>query len=201
MPTEITAICVYCGSSSGNSHKYVEAAQELGEALVKNGIALVYGGGDKGLMGIIARTVHEGGGNVVGIIPKAMTQFEGMLLVGNVTIVPDMHTRKKKMEENCNAFIALPGGFGTFEELFEAITWAQLNIHSKPIGVLNTNGFYDPLIALIDRSIESGFIKPSNRELIVVRDNVSDLLTALREFKMPEDAQYNLDWRQAKELA
>ncbi|KAI9106310.1 LOG family protein [Phlyctochytrium arcticum] len=198
---ELKSICVYCGSSLGKDPVYENAARELGSALVKEGISLVYGGGSKGLMGVIANSVHLAGGKVLGIMPETMSQFEGMAVVGEVIVVHDMHTRKQKMNEHSSAFIAMPGGFGTFEELFEIITWLQLNIHSKPIGILNVAGFYDPLVTMIDKAIDSEFIRESNRGLIVVRSEVGELIQAMKEYEIPEGAQYNLSWEAAKDLA
>ncbi|KAJ3151205.1 hypothetical protein HDU86_006196 [Geranomyces michiganensis] len=168
-----TTICVFCGSSPGTNPLYAQAAQELGKAIAARGLGLVYGGGTHGLMGAVAEAAHGAGAKVVGFIPEAMTQFEGLLPVGEMHLVKDMHERKASMEKAAGAFVALPGGYGTLEETFEMLTWSQLAIHRKPIGVLNTAGFYDSLLALLDRAVQDGFIKPQARQLLVVRDTIS----------------------------
>ncbi|TPX55299.1 hypothetical protein PhCBS80983_g05439 [Powellomyces hirtus] len=198
MPAErLKAVCVFCGSSAGKNEAYVRAATELGTALVENGLELVYGGGNRGLMGAVAASVAERGGVVTGFIPETMTQFEGLQTVGTVHFVPTMHARKAAMAEASGAFVALPGGFGTFEELLEMVTWSQLRLHDKPVAILNTLGFYDPFLALLDRAVEDGFIAPVNRGLLIVKDNVPDLLAAIIDYTRPENAGYDLDWSKA----
>ncbi|KAJ3329161.1 hypothetical protein HDU76_008503 [Blyttiomyces sp. JEL0837] len=144
-------------------------------------------------MGTIASAVSEQGGTVRGVIPQAMTTIEGIAMVGETTFVKSMHERKALMSELSDAFIALPGGYGTFEELLEMTTWSQLSIHAKPIGVLNINGFYDPLIQQIDLGIQEGFIRPQNRDLIVFKSDVVELLDALENFKLPP-GRYEIPW-------
>jgi len=163
----------------------------MGECLVQRGITLVYGGGQVGLMGVLADAVLESGGTVVGVIPKPLATKE--LLHPRATqmhVVPGMHARKAKMVELSDAFVALPGGYGTFEELLETITWAQLGIHAKPAGVLNVAGFFDPLVALIERAIEHDFIKPNNRELLVVESEPGQLIDRLERHELPPARQW-----------
>src|SRR5215510_2640889 len=173
-------ICVFCGSSTGFNPVYQEAAQTLGVALVRSGIGLVYGGGNVGLMGTIADAVMKGGGQVTGVIPEALVERE--LAHGDVTeliVVRSMHERKAKMAELSNAFIAMPGGYGTFEEFCEIITWAQLGLHRKPCGILNVAGYYDPLMALFDHAVAEGFLRPANRALVIQESDPGRLLDAL----------------------
>lgn len=154
--------------------------------LAQRGHGLVYGGGSVGLMGVVADAVLIGGGEVIGVIPEALATKE--LAHPNITImhvVPSMHARKARMAELSDAFIAMPGGFGTFEELFEVITWAQLGIHRKPIGLLNVAGYFDPLMELVEHAIAEGFIKPEHRQLIVVCDQPATLLDNLAHHQMP----------------
>ncbi|KAI8821774.1 lysine decarboxylase-like protein [Fimicolochytrium jonesii] len=217
-PTELKTICVFCGSRPGTHPAYIADAKALGALMVAEGIGLVYGGGNMGLMGTVARAVHEAGGKVLGFMPRALTGVEGMAAIGEITVVNDMHTRKRLMAAHSSAFIALPGGYGTFEELFEVITWLQLGIHGKPVGVVNTNGYYDPLVAMISGAVREGFVGERARGLVVVGDTVGEVLKALRgtlfggrrvlrvwwemtdlfvgdaEFKIPEGATYPLDW-------
>ena len=151
-------LCVFCGSTTGNLSVYEQATRELGEQFVKQGIGLVYGGGNIGLMGIMAETVVKGGGEVIGIIPEALAEKElAFRDLADLRIVQTMHERKALMEQLSDGFIALPGGFGTLEEICEMITWAQLNIHTKPCGVLNIEGFYDALLSFMDHQVRQGF--------------------------------------------
>lgn len=160
-------VCVFCGSSTGINERYVDAARELGSALVHRGLGLVYGGVMTGLMGAIAETVMDGGGEVVGIIPKDMLSREiAKRDITDLRVVESMHERKQMMSGLSDAFVALPGGMGTFEELCEILTWAQLGIHHKPVGVINAAGYYDPLLALFDHAVTEGFIAPSHRMLL-----------------------------------
>lgn len=162
------SVCVYCGSKVGKHPEYRRAAQQLGELLAARELQLVYGGGQVGLMGVIADAVLSAGGTVVGVIPDKLATKE--LLhpgVQEMHVVRTMHERKAKMTELADAFIAMPGGYGTFDELFEAITWAQIGYHNKPIGLLNTAGYFDPLLQLIGHAIEEQFIAPRHAELVV----------------------------------
>ena len=179
-------ICVFCGSNFGQDTVYRQAATAMGQALVQGGWGLVYGGGSVGMMGVIADAVLGAGGNVIGVIPEKLAVVE-LLHTGvrDMRVVPTMHVRKALMAELSERFIALPGGYGTFEELFEVITWAQLGMHAKPIGILNTNGYFDALLEFIDRSIADGFIKPAHRGLFVVSADPEDLLQRLQNHQMP----------------
>lgn len=179
-------ICVYCGSSKGTRPEYETAAQEMGAELTRRGLGLVYGGGSVGLMGVLARTVHTGGGRVTGILPQALAPRElSGHPVGELEIVDTMHTRKARMADLADAFVAMPGGYGTLEELFEVVTWAQIGYHHKPIGLLNVAGFYDPLLAMIDHGIAEGFIRPSFRSLLVSAGSAKELLDRLSVHEMP----------------
>ncbi len=181
---KIKRICVFCGSSYGLSEKYKKAAISLGKILVKKNIELVYGGGDVGLMGTIANTVQEQGGNVIGIIPKHLADKEvAHKRLKDLRIVESMHERKALMEKLSDAFIAMPGGFGTIEEIFEAITWAQLRLHSKPCGFLNINGFYNKLFDFIMNTSNEGFIKKDCLKLMQIDNNPDNLITKLETYK------------------
>lgn len=173
-------VCVFCGSKVGLDERYRAAAVELGQLLVRSDIGLVYGGGSVGLMGVIADSVLHAGGEVVGVIPEALATEE--LLhprVLDMRVVPTMHARKALMAELSDAFIALPGGFGTFEEFFEVVTWSQLKLHRKLTGLLNVAGYYDPLVRLVDHAVQEGFIKAKHRDLLVVEERVEILLDRL----------------------
>ena len=180
-------ICVFCGSKTGNSPLFLEAATELGRLLAERGLDLVYGGASIGLMGAVADSVMAGGGRVVGVIPEAMASkevaHEGLT---EMHVVSSMHERKSMMARLADAFVALPGGFGSFEELLEMITWAQLGIQRKPVGILNVSGYYDPLIQLFENAIEAGFIKARNRQLFVIDQEADRLLQTLLAHRLPE---------------
>lgn len=179
-------ICVFCGSQSGTDRRYREAAIELGKLLAAQGHGLVYGGGHIGLMGTIADAVMEAGGTVTGVIPKPMTERElAHETVTKLHIVSSMHERKALMASLSDAFIAMPGGFGTFEELFEVIAWAQLGIHRKPIGLLNVAGFFDAWKVFVEHAIAEGFIKTKYRGLFVSADEPLALLEALSNHQPP----------------
>jgi uncharacterized protein (TIGR00730 family) len=170
-------ICVFCGSTAGINERYVDAARELGTALVRRGLGLVYGGGSIGLMGAIADTVMAEGGEVIGVIPEDLLAREiGKLDITDLRVVDSMHQRKQMMSELSDAFVALPGGMGTFEELCEVLTWAQLGIHDKPVGLINAAGYYDPLLALFDHAVTEGFIAPSHRMLLKSAPATDELL-------------------------
>jgi uncharacterized protein (TIGR00730 family) len=179
-------VCVFCGSSVGAKPAYAEAAREMGRLIAKKGIGLVYGGGNVGLMGVIADAALEAGGEVTGVIPLALADREiAHTGLTDLRVVDSMHTRKAKMAELSDAFIAMPGGVGTFEEFFEAITWTQLGLHRKPCGLLNVDGFYTPLERFIDQAVTEGFIRPVHRAAIVVDDNPERLLEALATIDLP----------------
>lgn len=180
-------LCVFCGSSVGNNQAYVDAAETMGMLLAKRGVGLVYGGGHVGLMGVIAEAALKGGGEVIGVIPRALFEREiGHSGVTDLRIVDSMHTRKAMMADLADAFVALPGGVGTFEEFFEAITWTQLGLHRKACGLLNVAGFYSPLAAFIDQAVSEGFIKPIHRAAIVVDDDPERLLDTLSTVQVPD---------------
>lgn len=169
--------CVFCGSKPGTDQRYADAARLLARTLAEQGIGIVYGGGHVGLMGILADAALEAGGEVTGVIPRFMVDEElAHDKLSRLHIVSTMHERKAFMAGLVHAFIALPGGFGTAEEFFEIVTWRQLSLHDKPIGLLNVNRFFDPLIAWMDRAVDEGFLKPRHREMIVVREQVADLV-------------------------
>ena len=179
-------ICVYCGSKTGDHHSYVKAAAQLGECLARGRHGLVYGGGSVGLMGIIADAVLSARGEIIGVIPERLATNELLhSRVPDMRVVSNMHERKALMAELADGFIAMPGGFGTLEELFEVVTWAQLGFHQKRIGLLNVNGYFDSLIAFIDHSIAEGFVKRANRELFVVSDDPANILQRLEQHEMP----------------
>jgi len=179
-------ICVFCGSKPGNQKVFRDQTIALGRGLADRSYELVFGGGSVGLMGVVADSVLESGGKVIGVIPEMLATVE--LLhprVPDMRRVDSMHSRKALMAELADVFIALPGGYGTLEELFEIITWAQLGIHQKPIGLLNASRFFDPLIQMVDHMIAMDFIKPHNRDLFVVEDEPERLLERLATHKMP----------------
>lgn len=181
---KLKSICVFCGSSEGNDKAIVDVALELGTTMAQRDITLVYGAAKIGIMGKVAQGALDNGGNVIGVIPEFLKLKEVVHLGLTELIVNDtMHERKMKMQEISDGFITLPGGFGTFEELFEIITWAQLGLHRKPIGLLNINGFYDDLIAMLKTMVAKGFLKQENLELLLVDTSVDGLLTQMQEFK------------------
>ncbi|PUZ37491.1 hypothetical protein GQ55_9G124000 [Panicum hallii var. hallii] len=181
----VRTICVFCGSRPGNRPSFSAAALDLGKQLVERQINLVYGGGSGGLMGLVSKAVHEGGRHVLGVIPSALLPEEvsGETL-GEVKVVRDMHERKAEMAKHADAFVALPGGYGTIEELLEIITWAQLGIHNKPVGLLNVDGYYNSLLSLFDKGVEEGFIDAKARNIFVLADTASELLTRLTEARL-----------------
>jgi uncharacterized protein (TIGR00730 family) len=179
-------VCVFCGSQSGANPAYAIAARELGRELVRRSLVLVYGGGRVGLMGEVATAVLQAGGEVVGVIPHALSAKEIIFAEATELIVVDtMHARKSLMADRADAFVALPGGYGTCDELFEIITWAQLGIHRKPVGLLNVNGFFTPLLGWLDHIVGEGLLKPKHRELLLVSDTVPDLLDRLANYIPP----------------
>lgn len=173
-------VTVFCGSSPGRDPAFTEAAQAMGRELVARGIGLVYGGGDVGLMGVIANTVLDAGGTVTGIIPQDLWDKEvGHRGLTELLVVSSMHERKAAMADRADAFIAMPGGVGTFEELFEVLTWTQLGIHRKPAGLLEVNGFYAPLLTFLDQTVDAGFVWPGHRKILVDSESPGDLLDLL----------------------
>ena len=197
----IKTICVFCGSSFGNQSIYADYATRLGNLLVERGIGLVYGGGGVGLMGVIARTVMEAGGNVTGVLPRVLRSKElpnATLLdqvYGELILVETMHERKATMARLADGFIAMPGGYGTLDELFEAITWDQLGIQHKAIGLLNVAGYFDPLVTWIERAVTDGFIAAPYRDLIIVEPEPEALLARLLTHTPPPGLLQLESWR------
>jgi uncharacterized protein (TIGR00730 family) len=182
-------VCVFCGSSRGANPAYGEAAQKLGHLLAQRGLELVFGAGHIGLMGVLADAVIAAGGHTIGVIPRSMVERElAHTGLGRLHIVDTMHERKALMADLADAFIALPGGCGTADELLEILTWAQLGIHQKPVGLVNCAGFFDPLLAWLDRAAADGFLKPHHRRLLIEAETVQDLLERLYQF-IPIDSQ------------
>lgn len=179
-------ITVYCGSSPGKNPAFKQAANELGKVLAGRSITLVYGGGSVGLMGVLARTVVDNGGRVIGIIPKAIAEMEVAYTgLQDLRIVEDMHSRKSLMADLADAFIALPGGLGTIEELMEILTWSQLGFHKKPCGLLNVEGFFDQLLDFLDRLVEDQFIAQEHRAMLLVEKDPQTLLDKFLTYVPP----------------
>lgn len=180
----INALCVFCGSSSGARPDYIAASEALADQLIQRQITLVYGGAQVGIMGSLANRMLSGGGQVIGVIPQALVDLEvahhGLT---DLQIVPDMHARKSAMAAQADGFIALPGGLGTLEELFEVLTWSQLGFHSKPCGVLNVAGFYDRLADFLDHATSEEFMRKSHRSLLLSDTSASALLDQFLAFK------------------
>lgn len=173
-------ICVYCGSRHGAQPAYAEAARAFGTLIGRQGHGLVYGGGNVGLMGVVADAVLGAGGAVVGVIPEVLVQREvGHQGLSEQHVVPDMHVRKRMMAERADAFVALPGGIGTLEELYEVWTWRQLGYHDKPIGLLNAGGYYDTLLDFLGQTVSQGFVAGPQHALLQVRDDADTLLDDL----------------------
>lgn len=182
----IARICVFCGSNSGADPLYARAARDVGALLARERIALVYGGGSVGLMGIVADAVLENGGEVIGVIPRALWEREvGHRSLTKLHIVETMHERKAMMASLADAFIALPGGIGTLEEIFEIWTWAQLGLHAKPCGFLDVAGFYAPLMEFLDRAVVAGFLREQHRAVALVDDDPTRLLQRFNEYEPP----------------
>jgi uncharacterized protein (TIGR00730 family) len=180
--TSLSSICVYCGSSAGNRPSYLQAARRIGADMAAGDVRLVYGGGDIGLMGAVARAVIQGGGTVTGIIPRFLQRRETMLTeVEDLIVTVDMHERKRLMFERADAFVALPGGVGTLEELVEQLTWAQLGQHRKPIVLANIDGFWDKFLSLVDHMRDEGFIRPEMAVSYLVADRAEDVVPMIRE--------------------
>ncbi len=184
-------ITVFCGSSFGTEIIYREQAYALGKALAIKGIGLVYGGADVGLMGAVADGALDNGGEVTGVLPRFLVEKE-IAHSGLTELIPveSMHERKLKMNELCDGVIALPGGFGTLEEFFEMITWAQLGLHQKPVAVLNVDGFYDLLLEFVDTMAEKGLLKDVNRKMLLHSDNIEDLLNKMENYKAPAEGKW-----------
>jgi len=178
--TEIRTVCVYCGSGPGTNPSFIESATALGKIFAENGIRLVYGGGSVGMMGAVARAVLDHGGKVTGIIPDFLVKKEVMMPIEDLIVTPDMHERKRLMFEHSDAFVALPGGVGTLEELVEQLTWKQLGRHAKPVLLADIDGFWEPLFALLAHMRETEFIRPAFSIDILKAERVEDILPRLR---------------------
>ena len=187
---KVKSICVQCGSSAGNVESYKEQAYRMGELLASEGIRLIYGGSNIGLMGAVARGCLENGGEVVAIIPEKIKNMVAMLDVSELIVVQTMHERKAKMNELADAFIAMPGGFGTLEELFEVLTWNQLHYISKPVALYNIENYYNTLIAFLKVSVDSGFIRKEHLEMLVCENNPAEILRKLSEYKPVQIAKW-----------
>jgi uncharacterized protein (TIGR00730 family) len=180
-------VCVYAGSNPGVDAVYAETARKLGHEIARRGLGLVYGGSNMGLMGCTANAVLESGGKAIGVMPCGL--FRGEMAhtgLSQFYEVADMHERKAKMAELSDAFIALPGGYGTWEELFEAVSWCQLGIHQKPVGILNVNGYYTPLLQMIEKAVSAGFMPASHADLLVSDSDPARLLDKLTDYQRPE---------------
>lgn len=187
----LDSICVFCGSSEGNDTAIINAAEQLGKTLGESNITLVYGAAKIGIMGVVAKAALESKGKVIGVIPEFLKLKEVVHLgLTEIITTQNMHERKLKLQEISNGFIALPGGLGTLEELFEILTWLQLGLHSKPIGLLNVNHFYDDLISMLEKMVTKGFLKMDNLELLLVDDNIDSLLQKMKNFKDPQKPKW-----------
>ncbi len=179
-------VCVYCGSSTGKRPAYADAARELADVLVRHELELVYGGADKGIMGIIADTVLELGGKVHGVIPKMLTDKEiAHQGLTELHVVASMHERKTMMAALSDGFIAMPGGYGTLEEIIEIITWGQLRFHDKPCGLLNTDSYFDDLLAYLDHAYKEGFLRRENRDMLLVDRDPAGLIQQFERYTAP----------------
>lgn len=192
----IQSVCVFCGSRVGASPRYAEAAESLGRVLAQRHQRLVYGGGNVGLMGVLADGALQGGGEVIGVIPAPLMERElGHGGVTDLRIVGTMHERKALMADLADAFLAMPGGYGTLDELCEILTWSQLGLHAKPVGLLNTEGYFDAFLSFLTRSVEEGFLHPIDREMLLVDSDparlVERLLTA--PVRAPRDVSTKVD--------
>jgi hypothetical protein len=182
----LRCVCVFCGSSLGVSPAYVDAAQDLGRVLTERGIELVYGGSHLGLMGALADACLTRGGRVTGVMPRALVEKEiAHRGLTELRMVESMHERKALMADLADAFIALPGGFGTWEEFCEVVTWSQLGLHRKACALLNVNGYYDPLLAMADRAYDEGFLREVHRKMVITDTDPSQLLDRLNDYVVP----------------
>jgi hypothetical protein len=182
----IRRLCIFCGSSVGRDPAYRRLAETLGRGLAERGIGIVYGGGRVGLMGALADAALAAGGEVIGVIPQALMDREiGHVGLTELRVVASMHERKALMAELADGFVALPGGVGTLEELFEIWTWAQLGLHAKPCGVLDADGFYAPLLGFLDHLVDTGFVRPAHRAMLVAARSPEELLAAFASYRAP----------------
>lgn len=188
---DLKKICVFCGSSDGNDSKITDAVIQVGKVFAQKEITLVYGAAKIGVMGTIAKTMLDNNGEVIGIIPQFLKKKEVVHLgLTELITTQNMHERKLQMQEVSDGFIALPGGFGTLEELFEIITWLQLGLHTKPIGLLNVNGFYDDLLRLLETMVRKGFLSMKNYEMLLVATTIENLLQKMKNFRTPKVPQW-----------
>jgi len=188
---EINSVCVFCGSSEGNDTAIIETAEKLGKKLATDNIKLVYGAAKIGIMGIVAKSLLKSKGEAIGIIPEFLKKKEVVHLgLSKLITTQNMHERKLKMQELSDGFIALPGGIGTLEELFEILTWLQLGLHSKPIGLLNINNFYDDLLKLLETMVRKGFLTMENYELLLVDTDIDSLIDKMKKFKDPKKPKW-----------
>lgn len=184
MPVALPAVAVYCGSNTGNRPAFAEAAANLGKSLARRGIDLVYGGGHVGLMGAVADAALAEGGTVHGVITRALQELElAHSGLSSLRVVETMHQRKAAMADAAAGFVMLPGGYGTLDEFFEVLTWAQLGIHAKPCGILDVGGYFGPLRAFIDGSVEAGFVRPAHRDMVLTDDDADRLLDQMASWK------------------
>lgn len=180
-------VCVFCGSSPGADPRYAEAADAVGRTLAGRGIGLVYGGGNVGLMGRVADAALDAGGEVIGVIPNALVSKEvAHARLTRLDVVGSMHERKARMAELSDAFVALPGGVGTLEELFEILTWSQLGLHAKPCGLLDVGGYFRPLLTFLDHAVTERFVKPKHRALLLAGESIDDLLERFATWRAPQ---------------
>lgn len=185
------AVCVFCGSSSGARMSYVDAARRMGVEISRRSLRLVYGGGRVGLMGELADAALAEGGEVFGVIPKALLEKEiSHQGLTDLHVVGSMHERKKLMGDLSDGFVALPGGYGTFEEFLEVLSWAQLSIHDKPCGLLDVDGFYEPLSTFFDAAVVEGFVQPDHRALVLKEEDPSGLLDAMESYEPPSTKKW-----------
>lgn len=180
-------VCVFCGSSAGAEPAYLHAANALGQALAERDIALVYGGASVGVMGALAAAVLQAGGDVTGVIPRDLADKNVALTsLADLRVVDSMHTRKALMAELADGFVALPGGFGTFEEFFEVLTWAQLGLHHKPCGLLNIERYFDRLVDFLDHAVAQRFVLPAHRDMVIIEENPNALLDRFAVYQPPQ---------------
>ena len=187
----MAAICVFCGSSPGGDPAYLAAAQAMGRAIAGRGMGLVYGGAKVGLMGTVADAALAAGGEVIGVLPAALEKKElAHFGLTRLEVVGSMHERKARMAELSDGFVALPGGAGTLEEIFEIWTWGQLGFHGKPAGFLNVSGYYDKLVDFLDHTVGEAFVKPAHRDMLIFRDDPTALLDALAAYDAPTTSKW-----------
>jgi len=185
------SVCVFCGSNTGRGAAYGEAARALARAIADRGLTLVYGGGNIGLMGVLADAALAAGGRVIGVTPRRLLEKEVVHRgLTELRVVESMHERKALMAELSDAFIALPGGLGTFEETFEVLTWTQLGFHRKPCGLLNVAGFYDRLVAFLDHAVAERFLKAEHRDMVLIDGEPAALLARLESYRLPEVSKW-----------